>query len=46
MAQVGNQVVNDRYAIYHADCMDVMRSLPDECIDATIVRRPRLVERA
>lgn len=40
MATVGNQVVNDRYAIYHGDCIDVMQSLPDECIDATIYSPP------
>lgn len=40
MAKVGNQEITDRYAIYNADCMDVMRSLPSESIDATIYSPP------
>ena len=40
MAQVGEQVITDRYAIYHADCMDVLRELPEGSIDATIYSPP------
>ena len=40
MAKVGDQVITDRYAIYHADCMDVLRAMSDDSIDATIYSPP------
>ena len=40
MAKVGDQVITDRYAIYHADCMDILRAMPDDSIDATIYSPP------
>jgi DNA modification methylase len=33
MSKVKNQVITDRYSIYNADCYDVIKELPDECID-------------
>ncbi len=40
MAKVGDQVITDRYAIYNADCMDILRAMPDDSIDATIYSPP------
>lgn len=40
MALVGDQVVTDRFAIYHADCMDMLRALPSDSIHATIYSPP------
>jgi hypothetical protein len=40
MAQVGDQEITDRYAIYHADCMDVLRELPNDSIGATVYSPP------
>ena len=38
--KVINQVVTDEYAIYHADCVDVVSGLKDESIDFTIYSPP------
>lgn len=35
-----NQQITDRYAIYNADCMDVMGALPDNSIHASIYSPP------
>ena len=40
MGGVKDQVVNDRYAIYNGDSMEVMASLPDESIHASIYSPP------
>lgn len=40
MAGVLNQLVTDRYAIYNGDSMDVMATLPDDSIHATIYSPP------
>ena len=37
---VKDQVTTDRYAIYNGDCIEVMRSLPDEKIDMSIYSPP------
>jgi DNA modification methylase len=37
---VNEQVVNDRYALYNADAIDVMRSMPDEKIHLSIYSPP------
>lgn len=40
MAGVLNQEVTDRWAIYNADCMDVLRSLPNASIHGSIYSPP------
>jgi len=40
MAQVINQEVKPEYAIYHGDCVDVTRGLPDESIHYTVFSPP------
>lgn len=35
-----NQVVTDTFALYHADCVDVVRSLPDASIDFSVFSPP------
>jgi DNA modification methylase len=40
MAGVLNQQITDRWAIYNGDCMDVMSSVPDGSIHATIYSPP------
>lgn len=40
MAGVLNQQVTDRWAIYNADCMDMLRSIPDETIHGSIYSPP------
>ena len=40
MAGVLNQSVTDRWAIYNADCMDVMAALPDASIHLSIYSPP------
>lgn len=37
---VKDQVITDRYAIYNADCMDIMRSLPDNSIHMSVYSPP------
>lgn len=40
MAGVLNQSVTDRWAIYNADCMDVLAAIPDESIHGSIYSPP------
>lgn len=40
MAEILNQVVTDTYAIYHGDCVDVMRGLPADSVDYSIFSPP------
>jgi len=35
-----DQVINDRYALYNGDCIEVMRGLPDASIDLSIYSPP------
>lgn len=35
-----NQVVTDNFALYHADCVDVVRSLPDCSVDFSVFSPP------
>ena len=35
-----NQVVTDKFALYNADCVDVVRSLPDNSIDFSVYSPP------
>lgn len=37
---VKNEVVNDNYAIYNGDCMEVMQTLPDNSVDLSIYSPP------
>ena len=37
---VRDQVITDRYAIYNADCMDILRSLPDNKIHMSVYSPP------
>lgn len=37
---IKNQIVNDKYAIYNGDCMDVIREMPDKSIDLSIYSPP------
>lgn len=37
---VKEQVITDKYALYNADCIEVMKSLPDEKIDLSIYSPP------
>lgn len=37
---VKDQVLTDKYAIYNGDCVEVMQSLPDSCIDMSIYSPP------
>ena len=38
--KVLNQVVNDKFALYHGDCVDVTRGIPDDSIHYTIFSPP------
>lgn len=38
--KVKDQKITDRYAIYNADCMDVIRTLEDESIDLSVYSPP------
>lgn len=40
MAGVKDQLITDRYAIYNGDSMDIMATMPDESIDASIYSPP------
>ncbi len=40
MTAVVDQVVTDRYALYNADCVDVVRGLPDRSVHYTIFSPP------
>ena len=35
-----NQEITDRYAIYNGDCIEVMQTLPDGCVDMSIYSPP------
>lgn len=35
-----DQVITDRYAIYNGDCVEVMKTLPDACVDLSIYSPP------
>lgn len=35
-----NQVITEKYALYNSDCMYVMQTLPDNCIDLSIYSPP------
>lgn len=35
-----SQTITDRYALYHADCMDVMQALPDASIHLSVYSPP------
>ena len=37
---VADQVIEDRYAIYNGDCVEVMKTLPDESVDLTVYSPP------
>lgn len=37
---VKDQTITDRYALYNADCIDVMRSLPNEKVDMSVYSPP------
>lgn len=37
---INNQVITDKYAIYHGDCIEVMKGLPDNSIHLSIYSPP------
>lgn len=37
---IKNEVITDRYAIYNADCMDVVSTLPEKSIDLSVYSPP------
>ncbi len=37
---IKNQIITDNYAIYNADCMDVVSTMPDNSIDLSIYSPP------
>ena len=37
---IKNEIITDRYAIYNADCMDVLATMPDKSIDLSIYSPP------
>lgn len=37
---IKNEVITDRYAIYNADCMDVVSTLPEQSIDLSVYSPP------
>jgi len=37
---VFKQTITDRYALYNADCIEVMKTLPDACVDMSIYSPP------
>lgn len=37
---IKSETITDNYAIYNGDCVEVMRNLPDECIDMSIYSPP------
>lgn len=40
MGSVINQVINDKYALYHADCVEVAKNLPDGSVDFSVFSPP------
>lgn len=37
---IKNQVINDKYAIYNGDCVEVMADMPDKSIDCSVYSPP------
>lgn len=37
---IKHQEVNDRFAIYNGDCVEIMSSMPDKCIDMSVYSPP------
>jgi DNA modification methylase len=37
---VKNQIINDKYAVYNSDCIEVMKEFSDKCIDMSIYSPP------
>ncbi len=37
---IKNEIITDRYAIYNADCMDVLSTMPEKSIDLSIYSPP------
>lgn len=35
-----SQIIKDNYAIYNGDCVEVIKSLPDDCVDLSIYSPP------
>jgi DNA modification methylase len=35
-----DQVITDRYALYNGDCVEVMKQLPNECVDLSVYSPP------
>lgn len=40
MVGVVNQVITDQYALYNGDCIEVMKTLPDESVGLTVYSPP------
>ena len=40
MSKVKNQILTEDYAIYNADCMDVVTQMQDDSIDLSIYSPP------
>jgi DNA modification methylase len=40
-----DQLITDRYAIYNGDCIEIMQSLPDGCVDLSIYSPPFATDR-
>lgn len=40
MESLADQTVTDRYAIYNADCIELMATLPDECVGLSLYSPP------
>jgi DNA modification methylase len=40
MSKVKEQLINDKYAIYNGDCMDVITTLEDESVDLSVYSPP------
>jgi DNA modification methylase len=40
MANVKDQVITDKYALYNADCMDVMQTMKDESVHLSVYSPP------
>jgi DNA modification methylase len=37
---IDNQLITDKYAIYHGDCIEVMQSMPDKCVHLSVYSPP------
>jgi len=37
---ISDQVITEKYAIYNGDCVEIMRTLPDECIGLSVYSPP------